>query len=83
MSGYCALGDHAHCYDTAEDTGACSCPCHLKQAGVKRRLTIAELALIVLCAVAGAVLLKMADPEPALPKCPKVSHYLPNERCQP
>ena len=30
MSGYCASGDHANCPDNgAEDSYACSCPCHL------------------------------------------------------
>jgi hypothetical protein len=30
-TGYCMTGDHGKCPDTAEDTGTCSCPCHLKQ----------------------------------------------------
>lgn len=29
MSGACVQGDHAACPDAHEDTGACSCPCHL------------------------------------------------------
>lgn len=29
MSGYCATGNHTNCPDSTDDTGACSCPCHL------------------------------------------------------
>jgi hypothetical protein len=29
MTGYCVMGEHADCPDTAEDSFTCSCPCHL------------------------------------------------------
>ena len=32
MSGHCAEGVHEDCPDTINDSGACSCPCHLKEA---------------------------------------------------
>lgn len=29
MSGACVQGDHSECPDSIDDTGTCSCPCHL------------------------------------------------------
>lgn len=32
-TGFCAAGGHNECPDSIKDTGACSCPCHLKDDG--------------------------------------------------